>query len=309
LTLVKAGWGSSPPAPPNNIDSLTKISVDIAAIDEKIDYVFTALSSTVNSSVTTFSVLSSTGFNIGDDVVIGSEVVLIQNISGLNWTVARGQQGSTAASHTAILVAIYLVNAFVTEEIVYTPGEVLEELGTPGAYGNTIFPNRRWPIPGLRIAWFGLTPINDFGAAVNEAITPFIATVGDATLHPVPGLRTLYGGSLTLQTPGGQGPNPATLYVGSGVTDSATATTTGHPWFGVATGKTAPSTGGNDINITIYKNGTAWMVLTIPQGSTSSSRISAAELLLVSAGDMFTVDVTGVGTPFPGEGLIVTIQF
>lgn len=310
LTLFTCGWPNSysPSAPPN-LASVTKISVDIGAVNEQIAYVRT-LSSAITIGATSMTVLSSTGFQVGNLVQINAEVILIDSISGTTWGISRAQKGSTASAHT-LASGVYLINDFITEELIYAPGQVLSILGAgqlPYQYGDVLNPMRRWPLPGIRILWLGVTPVNDFGSAVNDAIFPYITFTSDGTSNFTPGLRTLNGGSLTLQTPGAQGPNAATLFVGTNVTNTQTAVVTARPWYFGATVLTAPTTTG--IGITINRNGTPFTTLSIPAGTTTSSLISGADLDLVNAGDVFTVDITQVGdVTSPGSGLIVTIQY
>lgn len=63
----------------------------------------TTLSAAITStSATSLSVVSSTGFPSSGQftVRIDGEILLVTAISGTTWTITRGQEGSTAATHT-----------------------------------------------------------------------------------------------------------------------------------------------------------------------------------------------------------------
>jgi hypothetical protein len=65
----------------------------------------TTLSGGINSAVTTLTVVSSTGFPAAATgvsqfrVIIGSELLIVTNVSGATWTVTRGAESTVAAAH------------------------------------------------------------------------------------------------------------------------------------------------------------------------------------------------------------------
>lgn len=63
----------------------------------------TTLATGINASVTSLSIVSATGFPSSGNfrLLIGTEILLVTARSGTTLTVTRGQEGSTAASHTA----------------------------------------------------------------------------------------------------------------------------------------------------------------------------------------------------------------
>lgn len=67
---------------------------------------------------------------------------------------------------------------------------------------------------------------------------------------------------------------------------------------------------GDDVDIKIYRNAVLWIFLTILDGTTTISA-TAAEVAgtdAVAVGDYWRIDLTQVGTTFPGSDLTVTIQ-
>jgi hypothetical protein len=67
--------------------------------------------------------------------------------------------------------------------------------------------------------------------------------------------------------------------------------------------KTAPS--GADLIIKIYQSTVLWQTLTIADGTVTSSATPVPGL---SSGNYLRVDITQVGTTFPGSDLVVTIS-
>ena len=64
----------------------------------------TTLASNATSGATTISVISSSGYPSGATefrILVDSELMLVTNITGTTWTVTRGIEGTTAASHTS----------------------------------------------------------------------------------------------------------------------------------------------------------------------------------------------------------------
>ncbi len=62
----------------------------------------TTLASGINNSVTSLSVSSATGFPTSGNfrIKIGSEIILVTAVSGTTFTVTRGQESTTGASHS-----------------------------------------------------------------------------------------------------------------------------------------------------------------------------------------------------------------
>jgi hypothetical protein len=168
--------------------------------------------------------------------------------------------------------------------------------------------NKTFSLPNSRIAWMNPQLANAFGS--NNALVQSFAgtgTDGPSVLFPsglqgaVKGLRTLRGDTLILQT-------TDILAVSTNVTTHDTAPSDGLPWQVYAQMTINPPTGA-DLIVEVYKNGTLWCTLTVPNGTSISQGISGASLPEVIGGDAFTANVTQVGSTFEGEGLRIKIQF
>lgn len=79
----------------------------------------TTLSGSINSSVTSLTVASGSAFPTTGDftVKIGTELIRVTGVSGTTWTVARGQEGTTAASHSASDTVTQVVTANVVSRL------------------------------------------------------------------------------------------------------------------------------------------------------------------------------------------------
>ncbi|HEY4364474.1 MAG TPA: hypothetical protein VGN17_26145 [Bryobacteraceae bacterium] len=63
----------------------------------------TTLNGSINNSVTSLTASSSIGYPSGGNfrILIDSEIMIVTAVSGTTWTVTRGAEGTTAASHTS----------------------------------------------------------------------------------------------------------------------------------------------------------------------------------------------------------------
>jgi hypothetical protein len=77
----------------------------------------TTLAGGINSAVTTLTVASSTGFPAAATgvsqfrVIIGTELLLVTNVSGTTWTVTRGAESTVAAAHLLGAAVTHVVTA------------------------------------------------------------------------------------------------------------------------------------------------------------------------------------------------------
>jgi hypothetical protein len=84
----------------------------------------TTLAGGINSAVTTLTVASSTGFPAAATgvsqfrVIIGSELLLVTNVSGTTWTVTRGAESTVAAAHILGAAVTHIVTASNLNELV-----------------------------------------------------------------------------------------------------------------------------------------------------------------------------------------------
>ena len=73
----------------------------------------TSLNGSINNSVTSITVASSSGFpSYGTfRILVESEIMIVTNVSGTTWTVVRGAEGTTAASHADSTPVVQVVTA------------------------------------------------------------------------------------------------------------------------------------------------------------------------------------------------------
>lgn len=83
------------------------------AIEQFKNDAATTLDGAINNSVTSITVSSATGFPSSPQfrIAIESEIMLVTAMSGVNWTVARGQESTTAASHADTLAVVHVLTA------------------------------------------------------------------------------------------------------------------------------------------------------------------------------------------------------
>jgi hypothetical protein len=65
---------------------------------------------------------------------------------------------------------------------------------------------------------------------------------------------------------------------------------------------------GADITLVLKVDGAAWVTLTIPDGQLQANGIDGAELPPLMTGSTVSMDITGVGTTFPGQRLVASIR-
>jgi hypothetical protein len=87
---------------PNKLQQARPIQVWFQRLDGQTSGIGTTLSATISATVTTIAVASVAGLAANGYVLIGSETIYYDSISGTSLSgCARGQNGTTAASHTA----------------------------------------------------------------------------------------------------------------------------------------------------------------------------------------------------------------
>jgi len=87
---------------PNKLQQARPIQVWFQRLDGQTSGIGTTLSATISATATTIAVASVAGLAANGYVLIGSETIYYDSISGTSLSsCARGQDGTTAASHTA----------------------------------------------------------------------------------------------------------------------------------------------------------------------------------------------------------------
>ncbi len=100
-------WPPDPRKPlttANNSNQIKQFLMDFGytAADFSSTSVTSTLSASVNSSQTSLTVASSSSFpSASFRILVGSEIMVVSAISGTTWTVQRGQNGTSAATHSS----------------------------------------------------------------------------------------------------------------------------------------------------------------------------------------------------------------
>jgi hypothetical protein len=241
------------------------------------------LASAVDDTETSLTLTEAGGAPAGDLIQIEAEVLLVTDVqpSGLVYIVERGQAGSAAAGHAAGALAYYLQSRSVVRPF---------ERSFFGTTAGGQWTSSEW-MPGVRLACAELWMTNSFGqspVAVNS-----YSGLSDN------GLRTLRGGQFNFQIEGALA-----------VLSDAVPTVSVQEDLAIrdiyASVKEAPD--GADLELEIKQDGTLLASLTIADGNTASAVVNGAELGVLQALSDLTLDITAVGTDFPGRDLTVTIR-
>jgi hypothetical protein len=219
----------------------------------------------------------------GDLVQLDREIVLVEEVlsGGTVYLVERGVCDSFAGAH-AVGTRVYRL-ARRTETVAFPRGI----FGTPAAAD---WSHTAW-MPGLRIACVDAIVTNSLGDSPT-------ATVNYSELIDQ-GLRTLHGGQFNLQYEG-------RLAILSDATANITVqeNLAIHDCF--ANLKQAPV--GSDVVMEIVQGSETVATLTIPAGQTMSGVLNGASLPILQESSQLKLNITGVGTDFPGSDLSVTVR-
>jgi hypothetical protein len=241
------------------------------------------LAAGIDAAVTTLTLSIAGDAVAGDLIQIDSEIMQVTDVQNTSQTyiVTRAQQGSTAAAHNAN-APIYRLQSR-TIIVPFDPNF----FSTPAAGA---WSHSEW-IPDIRLASAEFFVTNSFGSSPT--------TVGTYTQLTDNGQRTLRGGQLDLQVDGVVG-------IQSDAVPQITIAQSTSVRDVYATVEQAPS--GADLSAVIKTNGGAWATITILDGHTISNPFDAAEIPPLAADSVVSLDITGVGTTFPGQRLVVSIR-
>ncbi len=294
--------GMGPVSGPSvNADSISAMNYSIGYADESVTDE-TGLAVSVNSSVTTIQTSVALGISNGQYIAVEQECMLVTAGAGTTTlTVVRGQKGSTAAAHGLVYVTALTIASFTQA---WQPGGYLAAATLAGSFQVPPW-YASFPLAAARIAFVDPTVTNDFGSVTGPSVSYLSTTDGITATHF--GARTLYGASLVSSS-------AAVLTVANNVLPPMIAPTQSQkPWSVSATLATAPT--GADVKVTININGSAWMTtfgfpftLTIPAGNTVSNTVSGADLQSIPSGAVITVNLTQIGSTYPGDGLSVQLS-
>jgi len=224
----------------------------------------------------------------GSLLQIDSEILQVtasQN-GGLQYTVTRGMHGSPAASHPAGTRVYTLLSK---STIAPFPPDFF---GSPYSGGWT-YP---FPLPSVRVASAELFVTNNKG--------PSPSTIVCLTGTRDNGLRSLTGSQVELTVDG-------VLGIESNAVPAATLPQTCSIRDIFATVEQAPA--GADLACVINVDGAPIATLTIPAGHFGSQSMDmttnpSVEGLVIQAGQSITLDVTAVGTVYPGKRLTAIVR-
>ncbi len=234
----------------------------------------------------TIALSAAGGSAAGDRIQIETEVLQVISVAtgGLQYTVVRGVDGTTAAAH-AVGVPIYALDANISI-VPFVNGF----FGSPasGDYSYSVY------LPDVRIASAGLYMNNVYGGGP--------ATVASFTGTVDVGLRTLSGGQLSLQVEG---------YLAI-ETDAAPplvieSTEAVRDIFAVV--GQAPS--GGAIQMQLRQGSTVYCTLTIADGTTTSASVNGFGLAPLTASSLVSLDILSVPSAadtLPGSDLTVIIR-
>lgn len=113
-------------------------------IEQFVNGASTTLSGNINSSVTSLTVASASGFPSGGNfrIIIDSEIMLVTAVSGTTFTVTRGADSTSAASHTsgASILAVITAGALTQFRGDSYQSDVIANIPSAGNAGTIYFP-------------------------------------------------------------------------------------------------------------------------------------------------------------------------
>jgi hypothetical protein len=240
----------------------------------------TSLSSGISDVVLSLTAVNLAGFAAGDYVVVDAEILKLGTIAGNTAAIERAQLGSTAAAHASAAKAIRLARTMATAT--FAP----DFFGSPAS--------GEWSLKviarDLRVAAIECFVTNAIG---NSPVTTVCLTASTDY-----GLRVLAGGQVDITVEG-------VLGIQSAAAPEAHVPQTSSVRDIWARLRIAPT--GADVVVDVKVAGTVVATLTIADGETEAS-ISGRDLDAIPEEDAITIDVTGVGTTFPGQDLVVNIR-
>ncbi len=223
---------------------------------------------------------------IGDLVQVEAEILQVTDVrnGGLDVDVTRASHGSTAAAH-ASGVTVYLLQKNVT-----IVAFARAFFGSPAAdnFAHSIF------LPSVRVGAAEFFVTNVFGMSAVQGVC--YAGTADG------GLRTLWGGQITIQVEG-------YMAVEADAAPPFQLETSYAPRDMFAIVRAAPE--GGDVVLRLRKDTTEYCLLTIPDGEIVSNTVNGFGLPPLSAEARLSLDVVSVpsaaGT-FPGRDLTVAVR-
>ncbi len=217
----------------------------------------------------------------GTALQIDSEVVMVGSTTGGVTTIQRGMYGTTASAHAAGALVYKL-----QEKVAIVPF-------AKGFFGSPAAGDWKYSLelPNVRLASVELFMTNALGDGATGYL-PF-------TSYSDNGLRTMAGGQYSFQIAG-------YLAVQTGAAPSVIvdADRVVRDIYGIV--GTAPT--GAGITLQVNRNGSPYATVQFNTGSATSIPTPGFGLPALRAGDIVSMDVTGVGTTNPGSDLTLVIR-
>ncbi len=265
-----------------NVTTISAATFGVWFVDE-LDPPATELSSGINDAVGSLNGEDLSFFSNGDYALIDGEIVRLVNITGNNAAAQRGRLESTATAHDGgakIWKLNYKTFIFSFPEFFFVDGNI-------GSWG----PLEPFPSKGIVASDCYVT---NYHGNSNTVIRNLSSAIAGGRM------RTLTGRQIELVVDGVLG-----------IESNAVADTTlreASSWFTIYAQVTNSPLGAN-IEVALKVNGSTFTTLTIEAGDTLSNVVEAGDLNFESlpADTAITIDITQVGSTFPGERLIVRV--
>ncbi len=241
------------------------------------------LAAGVDATQTVLTLNASAGVAVGDLVQVQGEILRVAAVGagGLELTVDRGYHSSVAAAHAAGSPVYELKHRtlLVPFERKFFSGPAVAD-----------WSHTEW-IPNIRLASAELLVTNQFGASPTR--------VQNFTGLADGGLRTLRGGQFNFQVEGILG-----------ILDDASPPLSVQETLSIRDiyAQVAAAPAGAAMEVTIQQGAQTIATCTIAAGATISPAVNGAELPLLTASSTLKLDITAVGTTYPGRDLTVTMR-
>ncbi len=243
----------------------------------------TDLAAAITDTDTALTLTVAGGASIDDLIQIDSEILKVTDVQngGLDYTVDRAQCDTVAAVHV-ISTKVFQLDA---RTVVMPFDKNLFGTVAGGSWAQA-----EW-MPSIRIACAQLVLTNLFGQSP-VGTANFTQLVGG-------GLRTLHGGQFSFQLEG-----PMGVLVDAVPLVNVPEAVSIRDVFAVVKG--APV--GSDLTVRVLQDGVEVTTVTILDGQIASSSVLGVALPVLQSGSHLGLDITAVGSQFPGSDLTVTVR-
>ncbi len=265
-----------------NTKTISTLTFKVWHFDETAP-IETTLAAAIDESATSLTAASLASFAEGDLVLLDAEIVRLVAINGNTAQIARAEKGSTATAHAAGARLILL------EERLFIYHVPRDFFGTPasGAW------EAREPFRSRAVAAVELYVTNVFGNSPTK-VNNYSSNLIDGRLRVLSGEQVdlIVEGILGIES---DAVPPVYLPQPASIRDI------------YAYSKNAPQ--GGNINAVVKVAGNPLGTVVIEDGQTwPANSIDGKDLPAIQPGQPITLDITSVGTTFPGERLVVTIR-